>query len=664
MSQTPANSSTASVSAANRQQMETCIDELAEMGRRNLPLSQFLGEALRRIQHVSAAHSVRFWRPTETGNWETAGQLHANLNPATERVDDVDRVAWMIKTAQSQQLSTRMSAVADGDGRRQARTIAPIVHQGQSVGLIDVTHNLDPHQELSSEIVPFLNAICEIIADSLAQAELQQLRQASVGWQQWDQFTVALMRSPDLVDLAATIVNDGRLLAGCDRLTLLRQSGSRMTTVAVSGVEHIEARSNTVTSLQSIAEKVASGNHPVWFHPASSPEEPAPPFEELAAHVRLVGARMIGLIPIPAESSNHDSQTTSVHRAVMAFEQFQDVTDVPGWQSRAERLARRCEPLLLASLERESIPFLATLQKWRHAPARGWYRRLLPALLLMTLLACILTFVPSEFTVTGTAELVPDLRREVFASGSGIVDQLLVQHGDDVEVDQPLVVLRDPQLDLELPKIMGEIEVVRERLKGVLAVRLVGSTGADAANRARQLTSEEEELKERQQSLIRQRRLIEQQQSALTLRSPIRGKILTWDVATLLSARPVERGQSLLTVGDTSGPWVIEIRVADKDFGHIRRAQKRLKPTLDVDFLLVSDPARSYHGTIRSVSETTHFDDQVGVCVLVTVDVEPNQILNPHAGTTAIPRIHCGRHSLGYVWLHDLIDAIWTRLLF
>jgi multidrug efflux pump subunit AcrA (membrane-fusion protein) len=219
---------------------------------------------------------------------------------------------------------------------------------------------------------------------------------------------------------------------------------------------------------------------------------------------------MIGLIPIPAESSNHDSQTTSVHRAVMAFEQFQEVTDVPGWQSRAERLARRCEPLLLASLERESIPFLATLQKWRHAPARGWHRRLLPALLLMTLLACILTFVPSEFTVTGTAELVPDHRREVFASGSGIVEQLLVQHGDDVEVDQPLVVLRDPQLDLELPKIMGEIEVVRERLKGVLAIRLVGSTGADAANRARQLTSEEEELKERQQSLIRQRRLIEQ----------------------------------------------------------------------------------------------------------------------------------------------------------
>ena len=31
---------------------------------------------------------------------------------------------------------------------------------------------------------------------------------------------------------------------------------------------------------------------------------------------------------------------------------------------------------------------------------------------------------------------------------------------------------------------------------------------------------------------------------------------------------------------------------------------------------------------------------------------------------TALPRIHCGKHSLGYVWVHDLIDAIRTRLLF
>ena len=327
-------------------------------------------------------------------------------------------------------------------------------------------------------------------------------------------------------------------------------------------------------------------------------------------------------------------------------------------------MARRSEPLLLAALERDGIPFLNTMRRLRRLPA--WLRRpsFRLALLAAAATAGILTFVPAEFTVSGPAELVPDHRREVFASSSGIVEELLVQHGDDVTEGQPLVVLHDPQLALELPRIVGELDVVRERLKGVLSARLTGGSTPDAANRARLLASEEEELKERQQSLNRQRTLIERQQEALTLRSPIPGKVLTWDVSTLLSARPVERGQALLTVGDTHGPWVIEMRIADKDFGHVRDAQKHLKPNLDVDFLLASDPSRSYRGTIRNVAETTNVDDQIGISVMVTVDVDASQLSNPHAGTTAITRIHCGRQPIGYVWLHDLIDAIRTRLLF
>jgi hypothetical protein len=164
--------------------------------------------------------------------------------------------------------------------------------------------------------------------------------------------------------------------------------------------------------------------------------------------------------------------------------------------------------------------------------------------------------------------------------------------------------------------------------------------------------------------LGRQRELIEQQLAALTLRSPIRGKVLTWDLATQLAARPVERGQALLTIGDTEGPWVVEMRIADKDFGHVRRARRRLRPGLDVEFLLAADPGHSYRGTIRDVAQVAQADDQLVSSVFVTIATDRQQFANVHAGTTAIPRIHCGRQALGYVWLHDLLDAIRTRVLF
>ena len=42
-------------------------------------------------------------------------------------------------------------------------------------------------------------------------------------------------------------------------------------------------------------------------------------------------------------------------------------------------------------------------------------------------------------------------------------------------------------------------------------------------------------------------------------------------------------------------------------------------------------------------------------------DLRPEHI-RPGAGVTA--KIACGRRAIGYVWLHDLVDAIQAWLLF
>ena len=104
--------------------------------------------------------------------------------------------------------------------------------------------------------------------------------------------------------------------------------------------------------------------------------------------------------------------------------------------------------------------------------------------------------------------------------------------------------------------------------------------------------------------------------------------------------------------------------MADKEIGHLLRAQQILKPDLDVDFLVAAEPGKICHGTIESRSMTAEPDDTARSRVRVVVAFDRNQIDQPRPGATALPRIHCGKRSLGYVWLHDLIDAIRTRLLF
>jgi multidrug efflux pump subunit AcrA (membrane-fusion protein) len=534
---------------------------------------------------------------------------------------------------------------------------SPLRHAGAVVGILETIHPATGGS-LSSTIYQFFAALSEITADFLSQQELQQLRLAKTTWQQWDQFQLRLGQSPDLASVCSTIANDGRLIIGCDRIVVLPLCGRRYLVESISGVERPDPRAGCVQSLEALAWQVANEGKSVWTSEASDAASSriGPVLER---HRRESGAACVGMIPIqPAEHSGEPIP------AVLVFERFEPDPHWATLQQPAELLAQRSTFALRAAVERSEIPWLGLWLGLRSV--RRLIRRpgLLIAAAVLAVIAVALVVIPSEFRVTGSGELWPSVRRDVFASTSGIVDQILVNHGEDVKPNQPLVVLRDPALDQELPKIAGEIATINERLKAVQFARLTGTSLPDAQLRARQLTAEEEELKAKLDSLERQRAVVEERRSNLTLKSPIAGQVLTWDLTQHLSARPVERGQSLLTIGDTNGPWIVEVHIADKDAGHVLRARKSHDSDLNVEFILPSEPGRVYRGRMREIALAAEATDRSSGQVRVVVTFDRNDVPQLRPGATAIPRIHCGRHSIGYVWLHDLIDTIRIRLLF
>ncbi len=648
--------------------MERSIDVLADLARSDVEPGRFFAEVLGRAVQPGGASRAVLWRQSLEGAWEPAGEVppHDKLDPAAiER-----RQALLAEVSTDEQprivssLAGSSHAGSNGSAADGSHVLSPIRHAGQTVGILETAHGLDAAGQLPPDTLHFFAALCEITADFLSQHELQQLRRARTVWQQWDQYSHRLWQSLELSSVCAAIANDGRLLADCDRVSVLVRRGHSFQLKSVSGVERVEPRSSATRSLESLAKLVARRGRSVWRGAADAAvgeQGDARLDETLQRHVRDSGATGVGLVPVVAR---RDEQDRSPPSAVLVFEQFQPLDDLAAWQSRGESLANRSGLTLRAAIERSDIPWLGPWQRIQRLPRLMLRPSTLLVLALLAGLVAALALIPAEFTVTGPAELWPAHRRDVFASTSGIVDQILVAHGDDVTEGQPLLVLRDPELETDAPRIIGEIATVNERLKGVQAARLTGGNTPDAVSRARQLTAEEEELKERLRTLERQRLLIEERRAALTLRSPIAGKVLTWDVVQHLSARPVERGQSLLTIGETSGPWVVEVRVADKDAGPMLRARKALRPELDVEFLLSSEPGRTYRGQVREVSLSSEADDAARSHVRVVVAFDRDQIEQPRPGATALPRIRCGPQPLGYVWLHDLIDAIRTRLLF
>jgi hypothetical protein len=134
--------------------------------------------------------------------------------------------------------------------------------------------------------------------------------------------------------------------------------------------------------------------------------------------------------------------------------------------------------------------------------------------------------------------------------------------------------------------------------------------------------------------------------------------VLTWDLESRLTGRPVERGQVLLTVGDMAGDWVVEARIRERDIGPVWAAAKRTSEPLPVEFVSTIDHRTVRHGVVREIARTTEIDDRGDSTLRVTIAFDRNQPGPLRPGATVLPRIHCGTTSLGYVWFHQLINAI------
>ena len=172
--------------------------------------------------------------------------------------------------------------------------------------------------------------------------------------------------------------------------------------------------------------------------------------------------------------------------------------------------------------------------------------------------------------------------------------------GQAVGAQEELIRLRDPELQFEAERVLGELETTRKQLAGIEAERLRTDRASRSDRReAAQQSAEEESLKKRIEGLQRQRAILKAREEKLSVRSPIEGQVLTWDVEQLLQSRPVARGQILMTVADLEGPWVLELEIPDDRIADVTEAIRSQEKSLTVRFILATSPEVRYVGSSR-----------------------------------------------------------------
>ena len=544
--------------------------------------------------------------------------------------------------------------------------LAPVMVDGEPVALLELAQRAGSSPAARRGYLRLLETLAEIAGDFHRATRLRELTAAQDQWRQWAQFARRIHRSLDPRQTAYVLVNEARRLIECDRVCLLIRRRRKLQLQAVSGTESFDPRANFTRGVERLVGAALAVGEPLWIADdwrGLPPEIETP----LQAYLDECHARSVAILPL-----EHEDGATGEKEIIGALliEQFHAGLNA-ALRRRAEAVGLQATAALGNALEVERLP-LARLSRglakvrWL-ATGRRLPRALTVGALLLAVLGALIVW-PAELRISARGELRPAMRREVFAPLDGVVERLTARHGQQVEIDQVLAVLRSPELELQQRRVEGERQTALKRLEALAAGR-VGKrfTTEEELREYRRLSAEEEEVKAELAGLSAQQAILEHQAAALTVKSPIAGEVLTWNPGELLTARPVARGQTLLTIAQTDGPWVLEVPLPDEQSGHVLESFQRAQSSgkqVAVEYMLATRPGEKLRGHLEAIAESTEADRDNRPSVRLTIALDDGQQSELRPGATAVAKIDCGQRSVGYVWLHDLIDTARGWLFF
>ena len=651
--------------------IEDLLEEVAQLAKSDLPAHEFYAQLLHRTTLMIAAVRGAVWLINSDGRLA----LESETRPADGadidgRFDDFRQriLDEVVRRGEPAVIPPATSAATGQEAINPTGFLllaAPIKLDTGVAGILEVVQRPISDPAIQRGNLQLVTAVSELAATFHTTRELRELRRLNAFGSQVERFAHRIHGSSDLLSIAYEVVNEGRQLVGCDRLSVAIKRGKKYEFLAISGSQYVERRSNVVRHLQKLIQVTLADGEPFW-HGADS-DVTLPEAEELLqCYLDETHVRTLAITPLRIPSESNEERETPVLGALVA-ERFDAVSDEL-MARRAARVAAHSASALRHALELKGIPLasvLRVLSRSARPATAGRSGRKAVAIAAGILVLSILMSIPVGFKVEGQGELQPRNQRDVFAPMDGEIRQLFVESGSRVSPGTVLAVLDSPQLDLEFQRVQGELETVQKRLLAVESARVQGSTSIRRSeSQSSRLTGEQEELRQLRDGYQQQLELLRQERERLTIRSPIDGHVLTWNVSQLLDARPVQRGQVLMTIADVDGPWLIELEVPNDQIDHVLEAQAKADSPLDTSFFLLSSPGTVYSGTVEKVSESVDARNSQGDTVRVVIRIDRDQIASLRPGAAVLAKVHCGRRSIAYVWLHDLAEVVRTTLLF
>ena len=649
--------------------------EIEEHSRSNMPPKEFFNEFLKRVVGAVGARAGVVWLRNDanrlellheiglakTGFHENPNAMSANQQFLTEVLSNGQACTYH-PAETSEQLPTDDMLV-----------LAALQKNKEVVGVVEIFQRHDTPAQARPGFLQFVEQMtgyaCRYLDNQGKEDPNSSLAVSKVA-EDFEQFVLQLHKSLDVKEVAFTAANDGRLLVGCDRMSVAVLDGRKTVIRAISGQDSVNQRANLVRRMTKLASHVIRTNEKMEY--TGKVDHLAPKVERaLADFVQESGSRMVTVIPIfkpdpviEKEDSNGRPQE-KVRKAVggIIIEQVAESQPKAGVLEKGDLISDHIGASIYNAKQYNRL-FLMPL--WRGlGKVFGFLEGrngLKAALVVLALAGAIvaLVMVPWDYRVEGQGRMMPVVQKDVFVPWDGEVVEIMVESGKHVEEGQLLLQIKNPDLKTQRTAAIGEFRS-KEALLRTINNELTRNLRPTEPNKRNELEGQMKQTQEEMASLAEQIAIIEERIASLSVKAPISGVIATFQLEQLLLNRPVRRGEVLLEIKHDDGEWHLELDVEEKRMGHFLDAVKANNNDMDlpVEFVLATDSEEKFDGKVSKVSTRANSSQEAGSVVMVFCEFDKTQLpRQPRIGAEVRAKINCGEKSLGYVLFGDVVEFV------
>ena len=398
-------------------------------------------------------------------------------------------------------------------------------------------------------------------------------------------------------------------------------------------------------------------------------------------------------------------------RSVMVLESFNPPEQTEPMVQRLEVIGKHAAPALYNSAEMKRVPLkflwwpLAKLQEGIGGKSRFY---MIGGVILLAILIGVMSAVPYQLRMEAKGQLLPVEIAQIFPPKEGIVRDIRVKPGDQIDPRYPVVTLYSADLKDNYLKVQAKFDEAENSIK--VLVPQLSNLPTSEPNRDTRLKMEMDlaQAHQARESALTEIRSLEEQFNSQVDRRELTGffralapqfdpklirqrgvskwTVLNDDRRENLLGRTMKPHEELVRVGNLAGSWQVELKIPQRNIGQVMKAftdpdlhfMDGDKPYLDVDVLLSSKSETSYRGRLyrkdiaaQAVpNKNEHDENEPVVTAYVKLnldDFSPDEMIPVEQFVTGLEvraRVRCGKHALGYSLFHGVWEWFYEKVIF